>query len=57
MPDFLEEKTLWDLERLGYWQEAEDAEAAWAEHKPWHPDGLSLPLSIRQAVDLVNTLL
>jgi len=57
MPDFIEEKTLWDLERLGYWAEAQDAEAAWTNREPWHPDDIQIPLAIRQSIDLINALL
>jgi len=42
------------LQRLGYWQEADDAEKAWEDGKSWTPVDLELPLGLRQDISTIN---
>jgi hypothetical protein len=49
------ENALRELETLGYWNEAFDAESAWLEHDVWFPpEDLDLPFDTRQMIGQVN---
>ena len=47
--------TLYDLERLGYWLEAEEAEIRWRENRPYFPPFyIDLPRDLRSEIGSLN---
>jgi len=56
--DLARDLAVYSLETLGYWLEAEEAQACWDHKRPWWPlPDTDLPLSMRQEIGRINAQL